>query len=288
MNQQLIALAASIQQQIEQLTSNPFSELDKDILLEDLRQLYRMIREVEPNIQHTEKKSSFEQISPQAQLSPIHSSKENRSDETHENQEDKKSIEFSIGIEQDTSPSVENSVPIEKIISDILREQHSPTPPTNVVSQTPSSDQSSVKEMARNALEIEDSLLNNKENLRESKEDPIRMGVNPAPSLNEVFSKQEISINERAVSAPVKELHQLIAEKSSVSSLLDFNSRILLTRELFNGNSESCHIFLKELEKCKNLDAAKSLVNTTALRKGWKSDNEAVKILVSLVRKVYT
>ncbi|MCS6819406.1 MAG: hypothetical protein NZ522_05590, partial [Chitinophagales bacterium] len=106
-------------------------------------------------------------------------------------------------------------------------------------------------------------------------------------SLNEIFAKPQISINDK-LTPPEKELHQVISGKVLFSERLDFNSRIRFMNELFGGNTEQCNAFIEQINRCRSLEEAKSVVNSTALTKGWKAENETVQILVHLVRSVFS
>lgn len=284
MNNQLLNLATAIQSKIQQLKADSFSEIDKDVLLEDLRNLYRLAQKIE--------------ISPKEDVEKA----PNKTNATIENTEiptqftstfmeskpaeaEKEKFNFNVEMKEDTSPSTElNEVPLEDLIASIRQELHAEKQQEEVEKEK---NLQLDEPNTTDNLHLTQTTNEQKSPLVHTKDQPAGIGGNMAPSLNEVFVREEISLNERASSSPVKELHNFISSKTSISSMLDFNSRILLSKELFSGNTESCNTFIAQLERCGSLDEAKSLVNTNALSKGWKAENEAVKMLVHVVRKVF-
>lgn len=280
MNNQLLNLATAIQNKIHQLHVDNFSEIDKDILLEDLRTLYKLAQQIEVVQKKQAVNAGFNDkaaIENEESLTHI----ANTHIESKKQEVEKTKVSFNVEAKEDTSPSSElNEVPLEDLIASIRQELNAEKQQSNVEKE---------KNLTYGVeLNLPNTqLIENNQQAIHSKDQNIGIGGNVAPSLNEVFTREEPTLNERSSSSPVKELHNLIASKTSVSTLLDFNSRILLTKELFNGNSEYCNNFIAQLERCKTLDEAKTLVNTNALSKGWKAENEAVKLLVNLVRKVF-
>lgn len=283
MNNQLLNLATAIQSKIQQLKADSFSEIDKDILLEDLRNLYRLAQKIEILPKADVEKSpiktnaAIENTDTPTQIS-------NTFIESKPAEAEKKKFNFNVEMQEDTSPSSElNEVPLEDLIASIRQELHAEKEQVKTEKNIQLEEPNPIDD-----FQLKHTAKEEKSPLTNIKDQPAGIVGNMAPSLNEVFVREELSLNERASSSPVKELHNFISSKTSISSMLDFNSRILLTKELFNGSTETCNTFIAQLERCGSLDEAKSLVNTNALSKGWKAENEAVKILVNLVRKVFS
>ena len=289
MNNQLIILAKAIQIRILQLQESNFEAIDKDILLEDIRNLYRLAQQIE--LQTASVTVEPLPIPTAAVSNPVVTETiiPNTTTAEKEKEAEKEQFNFAIGMQEDTSPSAElNEVPLEELVASIQNELREAQQKREAAQKEKEALEALVNEVRQeNAFNFNLNMQDNDAATAQRHEETLGIGGNTAPSLNEAFAKEEISLNETISSSPVKELHNLISSKTSFSSLLDFNNRILFTRELFNGNSELCNAFMAQLERCTSLEEAKSLVNTNALSKGWRGDNEAVKVLVGLVRQFF-
>lgn len=299
MNNQLINLAEAIQKQIKQSQIAPLSVIEKDILLQDIRDLYRLITDENTAMfsLHTLPK---EQAA--AGISPDNNSKK-----------------AAAPPEEDNAINTQlNDVAIDDLVEDIQKElqetkQEKELPATEekkeeLISQTA---EITVETIASSIITQESKVVTTEEshhleekttiteevinfNATEEKEavtyEQNTFASQNNPSLNDSFGKAEesASINQKTPTASTQELHNFIAHQTSFSALLDFNSRVLFTRELFKGDTDSCNTFIAQLERCHSLDEAKTLVNSNALAKGWKGDNEGVKSLIKLVRQFYS
>jgi hypothetical protein len=266
-------LAFSIATRLSQSEDKQLSSLEKDILLEDLRNLYKEILNSDASasvVKEVPVEKKAEPIQPKQEVVQV----------------------FSIG--EVTPPS---SVEVQKVeaekfstepIVSIEKEETKPIAEISLAEETNPTFVEEEKEIESLQQLNHDVLISEEKEPEHKNTFTASVGIGGEPesfsgSINEVFKREENSINSQATNA-VRELHSVVAS-SSFSGMLDLNKRILFTKELFNDNSESFNLFVQQLEKSKGLDDAKSLVNTTALSKQWKLENDAVRLLVSLVRQ---
>ncbi|MBX2908112.1 MAG: hypothetical protein KF706_00660 [Chitinophagales bacterium] len=286
MNNRIIFLIEAIKTKIQALQSSTFSTIDKDILLEDVRELYRLLQEVEPD-KTTSLSNNAEEREDFVQQKTV---------ATNETLVEKEGVAATVATAVNEAEIVqqeakENS--LEELVASLQKEleeakkNEQETIKANVgevQEQVEIPQMETLAEEKTNTEKIENS---NSYFLNTAEEDTKNVVV--GSSLNDSFSSNHAtSLNQKAVVEPVKELHNLISSTSSFSSIIDFNNRILFTQELFNGDSQICSAFISQLENCGSLEEAKTAVNTHALTKGWKGDNEAVKTLVKLVRQFYS
>lgn len=286
MNNRIIFLAETIQNKIKQLQSTAFTAIDKDILLEDVREFYRLLQQVEVKSSVSTLQSNVEiesNIVKQQTISTKDVLEDEQAITTSESNMNKTECEL--------HEKEENS--LEKLVASLQKELEEVKRNEREIIEAKVSEvhEQTVTLQVEHVIEEEKSNLD----IKEDKPDFLSTSVEESQtfitgsSLNDSFSvNQATSLNQKSVSEPVKELHNLISSTSVFSSVVDFNNRILFTQELFNGDSQMCSTFLEQIESCKTLEEAKTIVNTHALTKGWKGDNDAVKSLVKLVRQFYS
>jgi len=266
-------LAFSIATRLSQSEDKPLSAIDKDILLEDLRNLYKEILTADtstPVANEVVATIPVETVQPKQEVVQVFSIGkvdippviETEAEETVE-----QIAEPQIVVEKEVAQPIDEISLAEEKAPAFIEEKKEPV---------------SLQRLNHDVLISEEKEPEQKNTFSAS----VGIGGESEPysgSINEVFKREENSINSQAANA-VRELHSVVAS-SSFSGMLDLNKRILFTRELFNDNSDSFNSFVQQLEKSKGLEEAKSLVNTTALAKQWKLENDAVRLLVSLVRQ---
>jgi hypothetical protein len=272
-NINITKMAFSIATKLSQSEDRPLAAIEKDILLEEIRSLYKAILESPESdkvARETVVQKIVESYQPQQYTEPepnykavegvsvVHANVEAVVEKVFEPQvlvEDEVTLpnsEISVTEEKENSVVDEKREPdtLQQLNHEVLLSEDQTTPPQNTFTASVGIGGESV----------------------------VSSG-----SINEVFKREENTINSQA-SNVVRELHSVVAS-SSFSGMLDLNKRILFTKELFANNSEAFTAFVQQLEKSKGLEEAKSLVNTTALAKQWKLENDAVRQLVSLVRQ---
>ena len=273
MNINITKLAFSIATRLSQSEDKQLPAIDKDILLEDLRNLYKAILNADNSTQVTKElavEKTVEVVQPKEEVVQVFSIGQVDVPtviETEEKFVGQQTIEPQIAVEKEVVQPIAEISLAEEIPPIIIEEKRA---------------SESLQRLNHDVLISEEKEPEAKNTFTAS----VGIGGEPGTfsgSINEVFKRQENSINSQATNA-VRELHSVVAS-SSFSGMLDLNKRILFTRELFNDNSDSFNLFVQQLEKSKGLEEAKSLVNTTALSKQWKLENDAVRLLVSLVRQ---
>lgn len=286
MNNRIIFLIEAIQGKIQTLQSSTFSTIDKDILLEDVRELYRLLQEVEVKKVAS---SSSDDIKTKTDFFP---QKVIAGNEILDEKNKVAAAEAAVNEAEIVQHNAkENS--LEELVASLQKElEEAKNNERETIKAKTSEVQEQVvmpqvEELAEEKVNTEEIKNSNSYFLNSTVEDAESVVV--GSSLNDSFSSNHTtSLNQKVVVEPVKELHNLISSTSSFSSIIDFNNRILFTQELFNGDSQTCSAFISQLENCGSLEEAKTIVNTHALTKGWKGDNEAVKTLVKLVRQFYS
>ncbi len=264
MNNQTIQLAKSIAIRISTTAVESLSEIDKDILLEDIRILYKTVKAHDA----TSDEVSVSAASVQNVMARVQS--ENSNLLAEENAERKVEVQQPEPEAEPVTPEAPQ-VPLAEVV---LREPETKVP--------------DVAEPEKEELIVPSITVAEEKAPEPERKFAASVGIGgevepSTASINEAFRKDDASINTMATNV-VRELHAVVAS-SSFSGLLDLNKRILFTKELFNENSESFNAFVQQMERCKSLEEAKSAVNTTALTKGWKTENDAVRLLVGLVRQ---
>lgn len=250
-------LAKAIALKLAEAQFLALSAIEKDILLEDIRQLYRHVSALNTNAAVSNNTvtgtTTPAAVVTETIVEPV--------------------------VEKEVAPPPVVKTPVEELIE-------IPTPVVDVM-PVQTTEAAVLKEELKveyHAPVVEQAVAAEDEHFS------IPTAVTEAPameavSLNEVFKREENSIN-NMVAGGARELHRVVST-TTFSGLLDLNKRILFTRELFNENTDAFNAFVQQLERCGSLTDAKSVVNTTALSKQWKLEHEAVRELVALVRQYF-
>jgi hypothetical protein len=244
-------IVTRISENIRLLSEGNISEIDRDILLSDLRSLYLVAKGVTPAAQITEQPST---VLDTVTVQPI------------EVEEDvfipiappvteQKPIEHTPAVEHkpiiEEKPVVQEPV-VEKIETVQPAVQHIPEPPL-------------VKEFVQ------------KEEIKSK----------PATSLNEVYGGDGRSLNERLGGDKKTALNDQAGSKD-LKSMIDFNKQYVLTNELFKGDSQAFQTAISRINEAPNIEAAFEYIKTELLPKyRWSGEMQSARLFDKLVRQKF-
>jgi hypothetical protein len=108
-----------------------------------------------------------------------------------------------------------------------------------------------------------------------------------APIIADSFSHLANRFNEQVGNRKDDDLSNIMNRKhlKSLTDAIGVNDRFYFIREIFNGNKETYTEAISKLEKAENLSDAKNIIMNY---KSDKSENEAVKQLLDLVKRKFT
>lgn len=247
-------LASRINEYSKQLAAGTISEIERDILLADLRALYLLAKGdvTTPVITVRESATVSEQVLPVEEIKPV--------------------------IERNT-PVVE--APVKPVIEFIKEE-----PIVEKVLDAPKMEVNPVAEQVVVPVKkTEEPIQLETRRIHYHEGSPVR-GPKPS-SLNEVFTGEERSLNAMAGGDKKRALNDLIAG-TDLNSLLDLNRKHVLTNELFDGDSQAFQAAIRRINESPTIEVAFEYIKTDLLPKyQWKGDMQSAKLFDKLVRQKF-
>jgi hypothetical protein len=106
-------------------------------------------------------------------------------------------------------------------------------------------------------------------------------------SLNEVFAGEERSLNQRHSIGDKRALNDHAGGKD-LKSMIDFNKQYVLTNELFKGDSQAFQTAISHINNAPNIEAAFEYIKTDLLPKyNWNGDMQSTRLFDKLVRQKF-
>jgi hypothetical protein len=107
-------------------------------------------------------------------------------------------------------------------------------------------------------------------------------------SLNEIFSGEERSLNQRASAGDKRPALNDQAGRKDLKSLIDFNKQYVLTNELFKGDSQAFQTAVKHINDAPTIEAAFEYIKTDLLPKyQWNGEMQSTRLFDKLVRQKF-
>ena len=247
-------LASRINEYSKQLAEGTISEIERDILLADLRVLYLLAKGdvARPVTTARETATKSEPVLWVEEIKPV--------------------------IER-PAPVVEAQV---KPVIEFIKEE----PIIEKVQETPKVEVTPVAEEVEVPVKkVEKPIQLETRRIHYHEGSPVR-GPKPS-SLNEVFTGEERSLNAMAGGDKKKALNDRIAG-TDLNSLLDLNRKHVLTSELFGGDSQAFQTAIRRINESPTIEAAFEYIKTDLLPKyQWRGDMQSAKLFDKLVRQKF-
>lgn len=110
----------------------------------------------------------------------------------------------------------------------------------------------------------------------------------PSGSLNDVFAGEERSLNERLSSGDKRPVLNDQAGRKDLKSMIDFNKQYVLTNELFKGDSQAFQSAITHINSAPNIEAAFEYIKTELLPKyKWSGEMQSARLFDKLVRQKF-
>jgi hypothetical protein len=120
--------------------------------------------------------------------------------------------------------------------------------------------------------------------------EPVReeeVKVKPS-SLNEIFAGEEKSLNSRLSGGDKRPVINDHAGRKDLQSLIDFNKQYLLTNELFKGDSLAFQTAISRINEAATIEAAFEYIKTDLLPKyQWNGEMQSTRLFDKLVRQKF-
>ena len=235
------------------ITQNDLSEIDHDILLDDIKQLYTLVKSNTPTtpirettISHTKPTPAVEHA-PEVTVPPLHDEIVIPPVEIVAVEKKAEEPLFSPPV----APTMAESVTIKTVDDDIaIAKADTSIPPAHVKSI--------------------------------AKKDPAAKA-----SLNEVFGKEERSLNEKLTTEKKPALNDH-ASRKDLKSLIDLNKQFVLTNELFKGDSAAFNTAIHEINNAPTIEVAFEYIKTDLLPKyKWSGESQSTRLFDKLVRQKF-
>ena len=255
------------------LSACNISEIDRDILLEDLRSLYLLAK----GMQHT--RSMVEPVRTAAPETVFPPAKEGiKTPFIHQEPEVKPVVEAKPIIEE--RPIIEPQIVVEE---------------KSVVEYKPLVEESPIVE--QKPIEKPEPIVEKKEVVQQSVQhtpEPLTLEfvqeeakAKPATSLNDIFAGEERSLNERLGVQKKPALNDQAGRKD-LRSMIDFNKQYVLTNELFKGDSQAFQNAISRINDSQTIEAAFEYIKTDLLpRYRWSGEMQSARLFDKLVRQKF-
>ncbi|MBS1683753.1 MAG: hypothetical protein JSS76_03310 [Bacteroidetes bacterium] len=251
-------VADRINEYSKQLAEGTLSEIERDILLADLRALY-LLAKGDVTVPHTMSREPINDV----ESVPV----------------------VSVPVIEDVAPVVERVEPVLAPVKPVIefindepiikKEQEAPKPEVKPIVEVIEAPVKKEEE----AIKLETRRIHYHEG------SPVR-GPRPS-SLNEVFTGEERSLNTIAGGEKKRALNDRIAG-TDLNSLLDLNRKHVLTAELFGGDSQAFQTAIRRINESLTIEAAFEYIKTDLLPKyQWKGDMQSAKLFDKLVRQKF-
>ena len=110
----------------------------------------------------------------------------------------------------------------------------------------------------------------------------------PAASLNDVFAGEERSLNERLSGGDKRPALNDQAGRKDLKSMIDFNKQYVLTNELFKGDSQAFQSAITHINNAATIEAAFEYIKTELLPKyKWSGEMQSARLFDKLVRQKF-
>jgi hypothetical protein len=110
----------------------------------------------------------------------------------------------------------------------------------------------------------------------------------PAASINDVFAGEERSLNERLSGGDKRPALNDQAGRKDLKSMIDFNKQYVLTNELFKGDSQAFQSAITHINNATNIEAAFEYIKTELLPKyKWSGEMQSARLFDKLVRQKF-
>lgn len=248
-------LANRINEYSNQLSGGTLSDIERDILLSDLRQLYILAKAEKPIIEGSEEGThAADPVSENTIIAP-------------QKGEELPAIPVRPAIEFLTeAPAIQRMQDASKAEETSIAE----------------ADQNTLKEPATSddePIQLETRRIHYHEG------SPVR-GPKPS-SLNEVYTGEDRTLNAMAGGEKKRALNDRVAG-TDLNNLLDLNRKHVLTNELFGGDSQAFQAAIRRINESPTIEAAFEYIKTELLPKyQWKGDMQSAKLFDKLVRQKF-
>ena len=106
-------------------------------------------------------------------------------------------------------------------------------------------------------------------------------------SLNEVFAGEERSLNDRLSGDKKSVLNDHVGRKD-LKGMIDFNKQYILTNELFKGDSQAFQTAISRINEAPNIEAAFEYIKTDLLPVyKWNGEMQSARLFDKLVRQKF-
>ena len=110
----------------------------------------------------------------------------------------------------------------------------------------------------------------------------------PASSINDVFAGEERSLNERLSGGDKRPALNDQAGRKDLKSMIDFNKQYVLTNELFKGDSQAFQSAISHINNATTIEAAFEYIKTELLPKyKWSGEMQSARLFDKLVRQKF-
>jgi hypothetical protein len=248
-------LSKRINENCQLMAEGRLSEIERDILLEDLRKIYLLAKGATPVKEEKVVVKPAEEMP--AEVTPVIS-------EPAVHIQEQKPIVY-----EEPKPEPAQISRPEPVIEFVM-EQRPVTPREEPVAEK--------KEQVQLTMQM--------------KEEPVIEIVEkevsrPAASLNESFGGAERSLNERLSAAKGHALNDMVVRRD-LKSMIDFNKQYVLTNELFKGDSQAFNTAISRINEAPNIEAAFDFIKKELLPKyKWSGEMQSARLFDKLVRQKF-
>lgn len=233
------------------LTNGRISEIERDILLEDLRSLYLLAKGSVPVTQA---------IIEQPKATPVET----------------KPV---VPIYEEISEVIHIPVVEHKPVAEFVIEQKPAMIETPVEIPEPAVDK---KEPVQLTMQITPDPPRIQEFVQKEE-----VKAKPAASLNDVYAGEERSLNERLSGDKRPALNDRAGLKD-LKSMIDFNKQYVLTNELFKGDGQAFQTAISRINEAPTIEAAFEYIKTDLLPKyKWSGEMQSARLFDKLVRQKF-
>ena len=244
-------IVGRINESTKLLSSGIISEIDRDILLADLRDLYLIAKGHTPAVKAATEQSRIEEV---------------KMDEVREI----------------IAPVVEK---IEPVIAPVITPEAVIIPEPVVQVVAPPVPEVKKEIPPASPVEKEEPVQLEIKRIHYHEGSPVRgPKIN---SLNEVFVGEEKSLNSAMGGEKKRALNDIVPGKD-LNTMLDLNKKHVLTNELFGGDSKAFQAAISYINSSPNIETAFDYIKTQLLPVyQWKGDQQSTKLFDKLVRQKF-
>ena len=255
-------IANRINENSKLLADGSISELDRDILLDDLRKLYLMVKNTAPA------PVSFEQTRvARVEVPPV----------------------GVIPVKEE--PVIVPIVPVAEqkpVEQEVVLPKQEPPIASPIIEQKPVEVAAVIipkEEPKQVVIPIESEPLKAVEELMQVvKKEEIKV---KQTSLNDIFAGEERSLNDLLSGEKRPALNDQAGRKD-LKSMIDFNKQYVLTNELFKGDSQAYQAAIAHINEAPSIEAAFEYIKTTLLPKyQWSGEMQSTRLFYKLVRQKF-